>query len=133
MTTIKEDEDLEQVGHVPWFVERRDYETPFWKSLRAAKRLEQNMTCENCGKQHSLAVHHNRYRMFYDCTLADLMLLCDACHMRVHWFYGMIYRKGTLMDMTRGRALELLRMPHPKKAALAVLRAAAVKELEERP
>jgi hypothetical protein len=54
-----------------------------WRGLRLAK-LSQTGTCERCGAASELQVHHLRYRNLYDVTLADLMVLCHACHLTVH-------------------------------------------------
>jgi len=33
-----------------------------------------------------LHVHHLRYGRFYDVTIDDLMVVCNPCHAKIHFF-----------------------------------------------
>ena len=72
-----------------FYVGDKDYyrnfylKTPHWESLRKDK-LASNPTCEVCGKEDFLDVHHNNYKNLYDVKLTDLKTLCRACHISEH-------------------------------------------------
>lgn len=42
--------------------------------------------CEVCAANHRIQVHHCQYRNLIDCTVDDLLVLCDACHEFYHDF-----------------------------------------------
>ena len=55
-----------------------------WFNLKTEKVLRGGQRCENCPSQTMLHVHHINYRDLYDCTLDDLMVLCQSCHADFH-------------------------------------------------
>lgn len=59
--------------------------SPEWKDLRRQKLLEGLCTCELCTQvdRHN-DVHHVVYNNLWDCTTADLRILCRPCHDLVH-------------------------------------------------
>lgn len=54
-----------------------------WLLLKRKKLLE-SPTCEKCGKENDLDIHHIRYKNLYDVELSDLQTLCRGCHVLEH-------------------------------------------------
>lgn len=78
-----------------------------WRALRKQKRKQVGCRCENCAATVQLHTHHLIYRDFYDCTLDDLMILCEPCHNLIHW---VLKKSGIDMNgVSRDRTMELLR------------------------
>lgn len=57
--------------------------SPHWKALKTAKLIA-NPTCEKCGADYLLDVHHLRYKNLYDVELSDVQTLCRGCHHKEH-------------------------------------------------
>lgn len=57
-----------------------------WRRKRKEKAIEQNYTCEICGKvvPTGFNIHHKTYRHLGHEPLNDLMFLCESCHMELH-------------------------------------------------
>ena len=51
-----------------------------WKALRQRAISSVGSKCEWCSSTEKLHVHHERYRKLYDCTLGDLVVMCQSCH-----------------------------------------------------
>ena len=60
--------------------------TPFWKIVREIKLRHANFSCEWCGFDKFLQVHHKTYahRGTEHEHLGDLEVLCSTCHKRHH-------------------------------------------------
>ena len=63
-----------------------DYlQSPHWLALRTRKLAESGATCNRCQSVESLQVHHLYYsKSWWNCRLADLEVLCAACHRKEH-------------------------------------------------
>src|SRR3990167_4911799 len=59
-----------------------------WKNLRR-KKLEFSKVCQRCKSPDYINVHHVNYKSWYDCTVDDLEILCESCHLCQH-----AYKKG---------------------------------------
>lgn len=55
-----------------------------WSVLRSAKFMVAGRYCQVCKYGDLLHVHHIRYKNLYDCTVSDLVVLCEACHNDFH-------------------------------------------------
>lgn len=55
-----------------------------WKELRTLKAQTAGKKCIVCGVTYPLHCHHIRYKNFTDCTLDDLVMLCEAHHDILH-------------------------------------------------
>ena len=64
---------------------RQFIKTQYWGYVRRLK-LEQQHTCENCGGNDTLQVHHKTYLNHYNehLHLNDLIVLCKNCHKKKH-------------------------------------------------
>lgn len=60
--------------------------TKEWQAKRLEKAIEQNYTCEICGKvvPKGFNIHHKTYKRLGCELMTDLMFLCEDCHMLVH-------------------------------------------------
>jgi hypothetical protein len=58
-------------------------QTDHWRELRLAKLEDSKNRCEWCKCKTRLEVHHKRYNAFHE-TFADLQVLCEDCHERIH-------------------------------------------------
>lgn len=72
----------------PWTLRRMPYsqylQTKHWKGLRGFM-LRRFKTCQNCGRDYGLQVHHKTYkRLGREDALADLVVLCAPCHHSFH-------------------------------------------------
>jgi hypothetical protein len=54
-----------------------------WRAFRKKVRAKRN-ACETCGCKSLLSVHHLTYANIGHEDELDVMVLCDACHSRVH-------------------------------------------------
>lgn len=60
-------------------------ESSHWKNLSRLTKERDNYECKQCGRTRWLVVHHRRYRKnLRDCTINDLVTLCDPCHKTLH-------------------------------------------------
>lgn len=57
-----------------------------WRDLRSKALKDAGGRCALCQHPHDLEPHHLRYGRLFDVTLTDLIVLCSACHSRVHWW-----------------------------------------------
>ena len=76
-----------------------DYEkllhTPEWYRCREKILSLHNYTCDWCGTNKNLQVHHKKYLKFpngkfvkpWEYNKKDLMCLCEFCHKKYHAFY----------------------------------------------
>lgn len=55
-----------------------------WGVLRSAKFMQVGKACQICRYDDRIHCHHIRYKELYDCTVADLVVLCEACHNDFH-------------------------------------------------
>lgn len=56
-----------------------------WQNLRIAKLASVDARCAICAlRELSNDVHHVIYRKLFDVVLEDLVVLCRACHKKVH-------------------------------------------------
>jgi hypothetical protein len=56
------------------------YQSDEWRYVRHRKFEQAGRKCEDCGSTKRLEVHHKSYDRLYDEDLADLQVLCFACH-----------------------------------------------------
>jgi 5-methylcytosine-specific restriction endonuclease McrA len=59
-----------------------------WEHLRQNCLGRSGWKCESCHSTRHLHVHHLNYRNLTDCTVADVMSLCENCHNAWHDQYG---------------------------------------------
>lgn len=60
-----------------------------WSGKREERLLYDNYTCQSCGSDKSLHVHHwTPYRFCYDNSLENLVTLCKECHREMHEMYS---------------------------------------------
>jgi 5-methylcytosine-specific restriction endonuclease McrA len=64
-----------------WY--QRYLQTDHWRELRLTKLEEVGHKCEKCRKKSRLQVHHLKYTPYKE-RLADLQVLCEACHEEAH-------------------------------------------------
>jgi hypothetical protein len=61
------------------------YLSSSWGRIRRQKLKEENNTCEICGSQEHLQVHHKTYLRFGgNEKMEDLQVLCEDCHQKKH-------------------------------------------------
>ncbi len=58
--------------------------TDHWCHLRQCAFSVHGAKCAACGTLLNLHVHHINYRHLIDCTVDDLLVLCEECHDDVH-------------------------------------------------
>lgn len=77
--------------------------TPQWRDFRDKVLKIKGATCEWCGKNYNLQIHHKKYYknlngslyLPWNYSITDLMVLCNSCHMKYHKKYKVhIYTKG---------------------------------------
>jgi hypothetical protein len=68
-----------------WQMYEQQYlRTTHWREVRACVIALRGRRCERCGRACTrVEVHHRRYRLFRE-QLADLIVLCPACHAGHH-------------------------------------------------
>ena len=57
-----------------------------WKAKRESLFLHRGKRCERCGSVENIQVHHIHYRNIFVEELEDLMVVCKACHRKIHGF-----------------------------------------------
>jgi 5-methylcytosine-specific restriction endonuclease McrA len=63
----------------------REYlRTPEWAERRRGALRRAGHTCETCGKDGALHVHHRTYERRGEENPDDLVVLCEDCHLAVH-------------------------------------------------
>lgn len=68
-----------------WYWYRNRYLQSFhWYNLREKKFSEVGQSCEICGSQDEIAVHHLRYKEIFDVETSDLQVLCGLHHREAH-------------------------------------------------
>jgi hypothetical protein len=55
-----------------------------WKTLRRERTLKCGGCCESCGSKSNIEGHHINYRNLTDCTVDDIVMLCEVCHVIFH-------------------------------------------------
>lgn len=67
---------------------RQEYEnhikSPEWRAFREKAFEYYGRECGSCGSRHNLHVHHKHYKNIFHEEIADVMILCEPCHMEVH-------------------------------------------------
>lgn len=63
--------------------------TPYWNTITDYKKEQANFKCKQCGSNKHTCTHHKTYAHHgYEHTLEvinqDLVVLCDACHKKIH-------------------------------------------------
>jgi len=72
----------------------QDYlQSEHWTTLRQSIR-EERKTCEACGGNIGLSVHHHTYERVGQEELSDLHLICELCHTAIHTLCGKSKIKG---------------------------------------
>lgn len=84
--------------------ERKMYEdyikfSPIWRD-KAARIRERDKVCIRCESTSSLNVHHKHYRSLQFESDADLVLLCEKCHSKLHKLHSKLKRKWGLEYVT---------------------------------
>jgi uncharacterized CHY-type Zn-finger protein len=75
-----------------------------WRALRAKAIKHYGRACFLCRFTDQIEVHHLTYRNVVDVTLDDLLVLCGACHSRVHTWMEMGLTNETVSnDLKRER------------------------------
>jgi hypothetical protein len=59
-------------------------QSPQWKIKRAKVLKRANGTCEGCGENKAVEVHHLTYDRIYNEMLFDLVAVCKSCHDQLH-------------------------------------------------
>lgn len=62
--------------------------SPEWKTKRQHMLKQTHYTCQMCGTQRNLHVHHITYTNLFRETPADLACVCEHCHSAIHSHYG---------------------------------------------
>lgn len=78
---------LEYSGNLlsPWRKDHAKYlASEQWKEKRIQTLTRDEYTCQQCGTQESLQVHHLTYANFKNEPLEDLVTLCSSCHSKIH-------------------------------------------------
>ena len=58
-----------------------------WKEKRKEALEFYGYSCQYCGLEVCLEVHHHHYRtMWNEVCKDDLIVLCDDCHECLHWY-----------------------------------------------
>lgn len=58
-----------------------------WKKKRLQAFRKYGRRCYGCGNRAKLQIHHKTYIRFTREKLADLLVLCETCHEKVHDFH----------------------------------------------
>ena len=78
-------------GHKPWnYIDGKAQERgnarlallgKEWENIRQAVIIRDNFSCQHCGNNSKLEVHHKiPYRLTKDHSLSNLLCLCNVCH-----------------------------------------------------
>ena len=68
---------------------KKEYlKSPEWSNKRKLVLTRDKNTCQSCGTNHNLSVHHIRYTNLYREPLDDLTTLCQDCHTHLHDVVG---------------------------------------------
>jgi hypothetical protein len=87
--------DVDPLPYWPWPDEDREawlsampykdfLRTPEWRERREIMLNRAGYSCQDCGDDHRLQVHHLTYERRGAEWPGDLMVLCDACHIACH-------------------------------------------------
>jgi 5-methylcytosine-specific restriction endonuclease McrA len=55
-----------------------------WAKRRAGRLIAQDFSCERCGSNVALQVHHKTYKRLRNERDEDLEVLCGLCHRQEH-------------------------------------------------
>lgn len=93
-----------------WYKQYQAYiKTSHWQHLRAA-RIKATPHCHFCQTRDNLHVHHIHYRNFTDCTIQDLVVLCELHHTEFH--EGLDIKGGVIGDYDSTKICDLIRWLH---------------------
>jgi hypothetical protein len=59
-------------------------ESPHWVQLKREKMNQVGRHCQVCPNDHPMHGHHIRYKNLIDCTVDDILMLCEDCHNDLH-------------------------------------------------
>lgn len=88
-----------------------------WKAFRLTKLNEHGRFCDSCDYKNNLHVHHINYRNYYDCTTADLAVLCEPCHDDFHLAAKCLHFnfEGVQVPEIKQRIAEFRATPHKSR------------------
>lgn len=69
-----------------------------WAKVRAIVVARDGYTCQVCGSDHKLEVHHKynwKHHPKYRFDVDYMVTLCHRCHKKFHWWMGGSWRKCT--------------------------------------
>ena len=92
-----------------------------WRQIRKKKAIEQNNTCEICGKVilKGFHIHHKTYKNFGNEDLSELMFLCENCHKQLH---KKLKKKTVLKSVDCAYAEQYILKGNKKKRLIYCLR-----------
>lgn len=61
-------------------------QSEIWKYKRLSILNRDKYTCQECGSQERLEVHHKTYKNIFNEPNEDLVTLCNRCHTMEHSF-----------------------------------------------
>ena len=62
--------------------------SPEWKTKRQHMLKQTHYTCQMCGTQRNLHIHHISYKNLYREPDSDLAVVCANCHSHLHAVHG---------------------------------------------
>jgi hypothetical protein len=96
-----------------------------WRSLRAAKLDKQHNRCQLCGfVSESNDVHHVKYKKLFDVMPKDLVVVCRACHEKIH---ALLKRFPAIKKMSKNDCWKNVRLHLTKNSRIAAAEAAVVR------
>ena len=63
-------------------------QSPEWKAKRRHHLKLAHHSCQMCGSQRNLHIHHINYANLYRELDSDLAVVCESCHTAIHTQYG---------------------------------------------
>lgn len=73
-------------------------QSPHWKALRWQAIMGAGRICQCCAHNRRLEAHHLNYRNLTDCTVDDLIVLCNRCHTYLHEAFRVNGTKPNMYD-----------------------------------
>lgn len=58
--------------------------SPEWAAKRLMAFRTWGTTCQLCESSKNLQVHHRTYKNIFKELMEDLMIVCEACHKKIH-------------------------------------------------
>lgn len=96
-----------------------------WRTRRSQYLATSDPTCERCGTDGTLHVHHRRYSNLGNEQDADLTALCDRCHALVHTVHrklrtvkanpGLVWVTRGVLDVWDDDTVQRLAQRDPQK------------------